>query len=222
MIAVIQCAATKRPGAGCLRKQDGTAVKFVADPTRAPPTDRYTYARPDDPSDTEATWRQVLLRYNAAPGNNPLGLLRAFELYENPAYRRLVDRFGADKTYILSAGWGLIGASFLTPDYDITFSAMAKQKAPFKFRRKADRYEDLCLLPSDTTDQIVLFAGKDYVSLFCKLTHAMKCRRTLFYNSGQPPEAPGCALRRYSTTTKTNWHYECVNAFLDDHMEDRL
>jgi hypothetical protein len=219
MIAVIQCAATKRPDAGSLRKQDGTAVKFVADPARAPPTDRYTYARPDDPSDTGATWRQMLLRYNAAPGNNPLGLLRAFELYQNPAYRLLVDRFGADKTYILSAGWGLIGASFLTPDYDITFSAMAKQKAPFKFRRKADRYEDLCLLPSDTTDQIVLFAGKDYVPLFCKLTHAIKGRRTLFYNSSQPPETPGCALRRFSTTTRTNWHYECVNAFLDDHME---
>lgn len=215
MIAVIQCAATKRPDAGRLRKQDGTPVKFVADPATAPPTDAYAYARPDDLSDTGVTWRQVLLQYNAVPGNNPLRLLRAFELYEKPAYRRLVERFGVANTYILSAGWGLIGASFLTPDYDITFSAMAKQKAPYKFRRKTDRYEDLCLLPPDTPDQIVFFGGKDYMPLFCNLTQRIAGRKTLFFNSSHRPEAPGCTLQRYSTTTKTNWHYECVSAFLD-------
>lgn len=173
MIAVIQCAATKRPDAGRLRKQDGTPVEFVADPAKAPSTDAYAYARPDDLSDTGVTWRQVLLQYNAAPANNPLGLLRAFELYETPAYRRLVERFGMGKTYILSAGRGLIGASFLAPDYDITFRATAKQKAPYKFRRKTDRYEDLCMLPPDTPEQIVFFGGKDYVPLFCKLTQGI-------------------------------------------------
>jgi hypothetical protein len=33
------------------------------------------------------TWRDQLLAYNANPGNNPLGLLLAFELYENDIYR---------------------------------------------------------------------------------------------------------------------------------------
>jgi len=215
MIAIIQCAATKRSDAGNLRRQDGTKVIFVADPAKAPADSEFVYARPDDVSDTGATWRQVLERYNSNPGNNPLGLLRAFELYENATYRRLVEHFGVAKTYILSAGWGLIGASFLAPDYDITFSAIAKQKAPWKFRRKAECYEDLCQLPADTDEPIVFFGGKDYVPLFCKLTGGVRSNRTIFYNASEPPEAPGCRLQRYSTTTKTNWHYECANAFLD-------
>jgi hypothetical protein len=215
MIAIIQCAARKRQNAGYLRKIEGTPVMFVADPAKAPPRDGFAYARPDDRSDTGATWREVLLHYNAAPGDNPLGLFRAYELYENPAYRRLPHRFGTDRTYILSAGWGLIRADFLTPHYDITFSAAVKKSAPWKFRRKTDRYEDLRQLPEDTEEPILFFGGKDYVPLFCRLTQGIKSRRTIFYNSGQPLDAPGCALQRFSTTTRTNWHYECANAFLD-------
>jgi hypothetical protein len=215
MIAIIQCASSKRPDAGFLRRRDGTKVYFVADPTIAPPTDRYTYARPDDLSDTGATWRQVLLQYNSNSGNNPLGLCRAFELYGNDTYRRLVERFGTDKTYILSAGWGLINAAFLTPNYDITFSVAAKRKAPYKFRKKTDRYDDLCMLPADTAEPLAFFGGKDYVPFFCRLTQAVKGARTLFYNSSLSPNAPGCLLEKFSTTTRTNWHYECANAFLD-------
>jgi hypothetical protein len=219
MIVVIQCASGKRHEAGYLRKKDGTNVMFVAIPEMAPPNSAYLYARPDDPSDTGVTWREALLQYNAAPTNNPLGLFRAYELYENPAYRRLADQIGIDKTYILSAGWGLIRADFLTPKYDITFTAAVKKKAPYKLRRKQDNYRDLCQLPDDTREPIIFFGGKDYVPLFCKLTHAVKGKRTIFYNSNQAPDAPGCALQRFVTTTKTNWHYECVNAFLDGRIE---
>ncbi len=45
--------------------------------------------------------RDRLLAYNASPGTNPLGLLPAFELYENDIYRALVKQFGVE-TYILS------------------------------------------------------------------------------------------------------------------------
>lgn len=89
MIAVIQCAPTKRRDAGFLRKKDGTPVLFVADPAAAPPTDRCVYARPDDLSDTGATWRQVLMQYNENPGNNSLGLLKACELYKKRLYERI-------------------------------------------------------------------------------------------------------------------------------------
>jgi len=215
MIAVIQCAATKRPDAGRLRSADGTQVMFVADPSVAPAGAWFLYAHPDDNSDTGATWRQLLLRYNEKPGNNPLRLCRAWELYKNPAYGRLVERFGEDRTYILSAGWGLIGASFLTPDYDITFSQIAKHKFSYKFRKQPDRYEYFCLLRENTSEQIVFFGGKDYVPLFCRLTRSVKGPRTIFYNAAQPPGAPGCQLRSYETSTRTNWHYECVGAFLD-------
>ena len=215
MIAVIQCAATKRPDAGHLRRQDGTKCMFVANPAIAPTDPDCMHVRPDDISDAGESWREILVRYNANPGNNPCGLLQAFELYENAAYRRLVDRFGAARVYILSAGWGLISASFLTPAYDITFSARAKQQVPWKFRRKGDRYADLCHLPADTAEPVIFFGGKDYVSLFCTLTGGITSKRTIFYNASKPPEAPGCVLERYPTTTKTNWHYQCVIAFLE-------
>ena len=112
MIAVIQCAARKRRDAGHLRRQDGTKVLFVADPTIKPTGPDCVHVRPDDLSDTGESWREKLVRYNANPGNNPLGLLRAFELYQEPAYCALVTRFGFARTYFLSAGWGLISASF--------------------------------------------------------------------------------------------------------------
>jgi hypothetical protein len=212
MIVVIQCAATKREGAGTMRTESGKPVMFVADPSNAPPDENRVYARPDDASDTGESWRDMLLRYNQEPTNNPLHLFPAFRLYRNPIYTRLVERFGEENTYILSAGWGLINASFLTPSYDITFSSSAEA---YKRRRKQDRYLDLRTLPADTDEEVVFFGGKDYLPLFCALTSSLSGRKTVFYNSGTAPDAPGCSLERFATTTRTNWHYECAKAYLD-------
>src|SRR6185312_14489468 len=107
-------------------------------------------------------------------------------LYANPTYGALEKRFGNKRTYILSAGWGLIGASFLTPHYDITFSMTAE---PYKRRRKRDVYGDLRMLPNDTDEPIVFFGGKDYLPLFCELTKGVRGKKTVFYNSGEPPVA---------------------------------
>ena len=211
MIIVIQCAASKRPGAGHLVSASGKPVDFVADPQTAPPDPDRVYARPDDLSGDLISWRRVLLKYNEAQGN-PLGLYPAYQLYENKTYGRLADRVGLRNLFILSAGWGLIAADFLTPYYDITFSQSAEG---YKRRRKSDRYDDFRMLPHDTDEDIVFFGGKDYLSLFCSLTSAIITSKTVFYNSAQRPQAPGCALKRFDTTTRTNWHYECVNAFLD-------
>jgi hypothetical protein len=156
MMVVIQCAGTKRENAGHLKTQDGTPVSFVAHPDFAPPSGSYVYARPDDASDAGGTWRDQLLAYNTNPGDNPLGLLPAFELYENDIYRALVKKFGVEKTYILSAGWGLIEAAFLTPTYDITLSAQADN---FVRRQKRDPFCDLSRIPSNTTEQVVCFGG---------------------------------------------------------------
>ena len=214
MIVVIQCAAAKRPDAGHLTLPDGKPVVFVADPAAAPNDGACAYARPDDRAQTDRTWRDQLLSYNDVEGN-PLGLYQAYYLYENQIYGRLVDRFGPKNVYILSAGWGLISADFLTPYYDITFSQSAE---PYKRRRKADRsYRDFCMLPRDTHEQIIFFGGKDYVPLFCALTNATKGKRKVFYNSAQAPKAPGCVLERFDTPIKMNWHYECAKQFLNFH-----
>lgn len=212
MIIVIQCAAKKCADAGFLKTRDGRMVLFVGDPTVAPRSGEFVYARPDDLSDSGVSWREVLLQYNRAPGNNSLGLCPAAELYANSTYGRIVKRFGAENTYILSAGWGLIGASFLTPNYDITFSRKPER---YKHRGKDDVYCDLRTLPESSDEPIFFFGGKDYVPLFCDLTKGVRGKRTVYFNSKVVPEAPDCLLERFVTTTRTNWHYECATAFLD-------
>jgi hypothetical protein len=212
MIVVMQCAARKRPDAGHLLTVTGKPVIFVAEPLGAPADPGHEYAQPDNLSATGVSWRQMLLQYNEEPRDNPLGLCRAWRLYENKAYGRLVDRFGVEKVYILSAGCGLIRGNFLTPYSDITFSQSADS---YKRRRKSDRCQDCRMLPDASGENVVLVGGKDYVPLFCALTEEVEGQRTGFHNSARAPRAPGCALERFATTTRTNWHYECANALVD-------
>ena len=201
MIVVIQCAARKKPDAGCLCRLDGRKMMFVADPDAAPASVTQAYARPDDASDTGTSWRTILREYNADPGNNPRRLFPAWQLYENRTYGLLAEHCGPERLYILSAGWGLIRADFLTPAYDITFSPNADM---YKRRRKNDEYDDMRMLPTETTAPIVFFGGKDYVDLFCALTEGVKGSRYLWHNSVNEPHAPSCTVRRFHTTTRTN------------------
>ena len=215
MIVVIQCAATKKPEAGFLQRNDGQKVMFVASPENTPADTQYSFAHPDDTADTGNSWRDEVLRYNdkynTDPGNNPFGLLPACQLYENKTYGMLAKRYGKQRLYILSAGWGLIAADFLTPAYDITFSGSADV---FKRRQKKDRYNDLRMLSADNEEPVVFFVSKAYVSLACKLTESINSPKYLFYNSKEAPEAPGCHLVKYQTRTRTNWHYQCAKDFI--------
>lgn len=211
MIAVIQCASSKQPHAGYFRTEQGKPVYFVADPGQAPVSGDRIYARPDEFSEDGTPWRERLLRYNASPGGNPFGLLPAFELYAKDTYRRLVQKFGTANTFILSAGWGLISSTFLTPAYDITFSPGADA---YKRRRKTDVYNDFCMIPVECDDPIFFFGGKDYLPLFARLTRPVKAQKTVFFNSVSCPDIPGFSFQRFNTSTRTNWHYECANAFI--------
>jgi hypothetical protein len=121
-----------------------------------------------------------------------------------------LQRFGIDELFILSAGWGLIPASFLTPAYDITFK-VAKTE-PWKRRPQDEHYEDFMMLPDDG-DGIVFLGGKDYLPLFCRLTAAHGGAKTVLYNSGQCPSMPpGFRAMRFNTRTRTNWHYAAAAA----------
>ena len=219
MIVVIQCAGGKNPNAGRFKTEDGRPILFVADPGRAPADDKeIVYKRPDDPAKSGRSYKGELVEYNRRPGDNPLGLLPAWRLYRNPVYAELVDTFSTRNVFILSAGWGLIASDFLTPDYDITFSNSARSNDAYKRRRNSDVFMDLRMLPSDRTDPIVFLGGKDYIPLFCCLTEDAKSERIVFYrcdgNSDNPPDAPGCNLRCFETSTRTNWHYECAKKLM--------
>lgn len=213
-VGVIQCAGTKRADAGHFVDDDGRKVLFVADPAAASARQSLRYARPDDETPTGHTYRERLEQYNRDDRtDNPWGLLPAWQLYVPPAYRTLVNALGVDNVFILSAGWGLVAADYLLPDYDVTFSSAAKGQHAYKRRRLRDRhYRDFSMLPQDTAKHVFFFGGKDYLSLFCTLTANLQ-QRTAFINSNTLPRGMNCRTARYETTTKTNWHYECVNAF---------
>jgi hypothetical protein len=185
MKIVIQCAATKRPSAGCLITRDDQPVEFVAHPELAPAEPTKIYARPDDISDRGISWREQLRKYNENQSTNPLGLVPSYQLYENNIYGSLVDCFGIENVYILSAGWGLIRSDFLTPYYDITFS----------------QSDDFRMLPDDTNEQIIFIGGKDYLPLFCGLTRWIRGERTTFFNSKKTPDFKDCVFNRFDTKT---------------------
>lgn len=211
MIVVIQCAAGKRADAGHIMTASGEKVLFVAQPEIAPKEPGVVYVRPDDISDNGETWRQRVLNYNLDNVDNPLGLMPAWQLYKHPCYAALAEKIGHERLYILSAGWGLIRSDFLTPVYDITFSNSADR---FKKRRRKDVYYDLQQLPGDVEEDVLFFGGKDYLPLFCELTESIGAARTVYYNSQIVPEAPGCGLVKFETSTRTNWHYGAVQSLV--------
>ena len=210
VIVVIQCAARKVPSAGQFVAEDGRKILFVARPEELEPSSGdQVYARPDDVAEAGKSWRTLLLDYNEAPAENPYGLLPAWQLYKDPTYGLLRKHFGLDQLYILSAGWGLLSAKFLTPAYDITFSPSADRA---KRRLKGDSWDDYCMLPPETSERIVFFGGKDYVPLFCELTAGPGRQRTVFY-AGSKPIAPDCDLCLFGDPF-TNWHYQCAKGIV--------
>jgi hypothetical protein len=219
MLVVIQCAATKDPDAGTLWTRDGKRVLFVARPERAPSSGEVVWARPDDASDDAgATWRDLLEVANRRPDPG-LGLRRAFELYEPPAFRRLATRFGIDRLFILSAGWGLVRASYLLPQYDITFS---KQAESYKQRTIGDPYRDFNQLPPAPAGSVVFLGGRDYLPLFAKLTRTLPAPLIVPFRC-DPADETTCVhhdghlrLVPYRTAAKTNWHYGCADQLCRD------
>jgi hypothetical protein len=137
-------------------------------------------------------------------------LYPAYQLYENKSYGRRVDRIDLRNVYILSAGWRLDCGNFLTPYYDITFSPSAES---YKRRRKSDHYDHFRIMPNDVAEEILFFGEKDYLPLFDSLTDSIRTKKKVFYNSAQHLQVTGYDGKRFETTTGTNWHYECANAF---------
>ncbi|WP_093160476.1 hypothetical protein [Variovorax sp. YR216] len=211
MKIVIQCAGNKNPTRTGFRHSDGRIVKFVAYPQLALDHE-FFYARPDDDDGHGTSWRNRLAQYNSEQlSQNPLGLNSAYKLYKNRIYEGLFNKFG-EKVYILSAGWGLIASTFLTPDYDITFSGSAHS---CNRRRAGDRYLDFCQIPDDG-EEMVFLGGLSYLNLFRNLVMTYKGEKTVYYRSSEKPELGlGFNLKKFDTPRKTNWHYECAAQLID-------
>ena len=212
MNIVIQCAAQKMAEAGSLQTSDGRRVRFVAHPPVDGDTDRYIYAHPDEVSDDGRSWRERLLAYNESPRTNPLGLLPAYALYRHPVYHSLAQRFGVERLWILSAGWGLIPGSFLTPDYDVTFAGSADQMVK---RRKKDVFHDWAMIDGDTHKPLLFLGGQAYLPHFHRLTSRYRGPRVAAFNSVIEPHYDGVRFVRFETSARTNWHYGCAKALVE-------
>ena len=216
MKIVIVCARRKHADAGLMKTVNGTPVKFVAQPKLAPQDAHY--AKPDDISDDGTSWRARLCAYNAMHeknGDNPFGLLPARELYTPPIYRKLVEKYSAENVYIMSAGWGLVSANFLLPNYDITYTQNVKKEEKYKCRQKRDGYKDFNRLPNEETDRVVFFGGKSYLKPFCELTEYYAGERIVFYHSKNTQKVPGIRLINYPCKNAYTWVYAAAQELID-------
>lgn len=219
MKIIIQCAGRKKkplPKSG-FRTSDNRLIQFVANPNLAPDSEIYAYKKPEDIYNGSDTWRDEILEYNKNPISNPLQLFPAYQLYADHTYRNLVEKFGIDQIYILSAGWGLIPANFLIPDYDITFSH-GKNVAQQCHRKKTDYFKDFCLLPDDG-DDIIFLGGQSYLPLFCELVGKFQGRKKILYRLNSDLDlGPEFITEKYVTKRVTNWHYECAKMIIEGHI----
>jgi len=156
-------------------------------------------------------WRQQLVAYNENQSDNPLRLLQACRLYKPPIYRELVDALGLPNVFILSAGWGLVRADYLLPDYDITFASV-KPDDRYKHRAPGDQYDDFCHFSGSEAGPVVFFGGKDYHPLFHKMTRSLPCEKIVFFATDDPPSNLEWKAIRFPRFT--NWHYKCAGELL--------
>jgi hypothetical protein len=219
VITAIQCASSKSPRAKSLRTRDGREVRFVAHPEIAPSLPGVLWAHPDGPAeDPSLTWRQFIGLANSR-NDASLGLLPAYELYAPQPYERLVKAFGAENVLIFSAGWGLVRATFMLPDYDITFS---KQAEPYKVRRAADTFHDFVQLQDSDPGPLVFLGGEDYRDRVKKLTGFYGHGKSCFVRvEPGTPAVPRQGMDAWTTipfptSRKTNWHYACAEALCSE------
>lgn len=197
------------------KNHKGKQVVFVAHPCQCGESSEFLYCHPDDTNtDTGKTWREELEEYNKyyqRTTKNPFGLCKAYELYEpkyhKTIYKELYKNFG-ERLFILSAGWGLVGADYLLPHYDITFKGNACNR-----RTKQRKYSDFNHLSSSIQqDDIVLFPGlNDYIDLFNKLTKGLNRKQIKVWGNKK--------YGFYGYKTHTGWQYvwarDLINGVID-------
>ncbi len=220
MRIVIQCAGSKRPEAPSFRQDDGRQVIFVADPASAPSQDGTVYAHPDECSDRAGqTWRARVIAENTPPNAEGSPLLTAGQLYTPKAYRTLREFVGAERLFILSAGWGLIRSDFRLPAYDITFSRAGDG---YKRRRPSQPFADFNQLLGAGDDDVVFLGGRDYLPLFLQLSAVVQGRRLVFTKGAIREPLSSCWVQEFRTARSTNWHYSCADALASGEIAPRF
>lgn len=212
-VLVIPCSAKKTASDWSFKNK---TLKFVADPSKVTGShSNHLYCTPDSliPEGNQ-TWRQKIEEYNKQASNSDK-LCMAYQLYNNPIYLEAVERLDSNNVFILSAGWGIIRSDFYIPNYDITLSSKGR---PETIRKEEHGFNDFNHLTNNVTveDTIYFAGGKDYLTLFAKLTKDLACQKRVYYNlkTNLPTPDSRTTMVRYKTNQRTNWHYSCIKDYL--------
>ena len=249
MKVVIQCASSKRLRSGIMKTslgQKGVEVLFVANPGPCKAdrnackstSGKVRCVRPDDLCEQEMlTWHEKLRRYNQEQKqDNPYNLSRAAALYTpaqpfSDVYRELADRYEWKNVFILSAGWGLIAADYLIPQYNITFSRQAKKGGcTYTWVNPKSACEDVSRITNhlastslSPNEEIHFFCGLDYLGLCYALTKHLPGLKVIHFKSSKLDSGGGLkrdssfCYEKYGGPEKDRtWPYRAATDFMAD------
>ena len=223
MKIVMPCCATKNDIKWVL---NGREIKFIAHPELEPTQSSKLYCKPDDKIIDDIalysgeTWRDRIKAINQKRIDTD-EFLKAADLYKPRIYKKLVDEYGWENVFILSAGWGIIRSNYRIPSYDITFSSSAKE---CKRRKKEDNYDDSNHLKDyfdkngDGREKIYFFGPHGYLPLYYKLTKNISAKK-IIYKKGGIKQYNDYKYIEYVSTQRTNWHYACAEKFIAGTIE---
>ena len=186
--------------------------KFVASPDNAP-KNGVLYCTPDDKiPGSGKKWRDLINKQNHKD------LTPAFELYKNPVYSSLYEKYGKH-FYIFSAGWGIVRSTFKLPYYNITYSAqsnkLGKRTKDMHWNDYNHLLEDIDTGVISSDAVIVLFAGMVYLDHFYEFASASKIKnkKIIFHKSAKIKKIPGFEYKHYDKPISTNWFYNAARDF---------
>jgi hypothetical protein len=152
------------------------------------------------------SWRKYLEEHQ-----DDINLLMTYKLYSRKEYRCLYERF-KNSLYILSAGWGLVGAEFKLPYYDITFSSKSGSSNK---RDKITDFKDFNQLDISDNEDVVFIGTPNYVPLFIHLTKNLSNRKIIYWKSKSLKKIKVNDTFEYCyfpNGTNRNWYYELAYA----------
>lgn len=135
-------------------------------------------------------------------------------------YEILYERF-KENLYILSAGWGLVNATYRLPEYDITFSNSKNNYNQRKY--KDNSFYDFNQLNLESDEDIVFIGSDSYIKSFLNLTIGTRNRKIIYHYGNQPDYIlPDNTFiyreyntENYNTIPKRTWYLELAYKFAD-------
>lgn len=184
-----------------------------------PGTEKKIFATPDEVIRNEnITWRDLISKQE-----NRNDLTKAYKLYKHEIYKKLYERFKND-LYIFSAGWGIVSAEFMLPNYDITFSD-GKNIPDYAKRNKEFQFNDFNHLSGIDKNEIIIFIGLGkYLNSFLRLVGDLPNKKVVFYKDkmfnacAEKGTTKSIQFKRFEGGSNRKWHYLCAEDLINNNL----